>query len=164
MSNHTDAALDNLPFHEYASIMAARGAAKHSNSDTPKLTFEELVESDLTFAEIEAEYGEETAINAGIARDPDTWELTGEDFARSRPMSEVMPELLEIFSRRRNGNDEEQTEGQASLPVDGVGPSVQIDLDLAAYFRFGGLEDWQQRLNDTLRKAIIAEMEERNQP
>ena len=160
MSNHTDVALDDLPFHEYASIMAERGAAKHGNSDTPKLTFEELVESDLTFAEIESEYGEETAINTGIARDPDTWELTKEGLARSRPMAEVMPELMDALNRRGNDADEEPAETRANSSIDGIGPLVRIDLDLAAYFRFSGPEDWQRRLNDTLRKAVIAQMDE----
>ena len=30
---------------------------------------------------------------------------------------------------------------------------------LAAYFRFAGLGNWQQRLNDTLRKAVIAQQD-----
>ena len=47
----------------------------------------------LTFVEIEALYDEETAISAGIATDPDTWELTDEDFAQMRPVAEVFPEL-----------------------------------------------------------------------
>ena len=86
-----DVDIDRLPFDEYARIMAERGAAEHGNPDTPKLTFEQIAASDLTFREIEAEYGEETAINAGIARDPDTWELTKEDFARMRPASKAVP-------------------------------------------------------------------------
>ena len=45
-----------------------------------------------TFDEIAAVYGEEAAIQAGIAADPDTWELT-EDFARMRPALEVDPDL-----------------------------------------------------------------------
>ena len=107
MSNHTNADLDKLSFDEYARIIAERGAAKYGNPDTPKLSFEQIAASEMTFAEIEAEYGEETAINAGIARDPDTWELTEEDFARSRPMAEVMPELVEALNRRRNGWSDE---------------------------------------------------------
>ena len=50
--------------------------------------------SGLTFDEIAEEYGLEAAIQAGIAADPDTWELTEEDFARMRPASEVHPELV----------------------------------------------------------------------
>ena len=46
-----------------------------------------------TFDEIAAVYGEEAAIQAGIAADPDTWELTEDDFGRMRPALEVDPEL-----------------------------------------------------------------------
>ena len=99
MSTHTDVEMeiDQLPFVEYARIMAERGARQFGNPDKPKLTFDELVESDMTFVEIEAEYGEETAINAGIARDPDNPELTAEDFARMRPAIEVDPELVKAY-------------------------------------------------------------------
>ena len=48
-----------------------------------------------TFDEIAAKYGREAAIQAGIAADPDTWELTDEDFARMRPAIEVHPEIVE---------------------------------------------------------------------
>ena len=34
------------------------------------MTFDELVASELSFDEISARYGEKTAINVGIARDP----------------------------------------------------------------------------------------------
>ena len=152
MSNHTDADLDKLPFYEYARIMAERGAAKYGNPDTPKMTFEQLAASDLTFVEIEAEYGEETAINAGIARDPDTWELGNEDFERMRPAAEIIPELMKTLERKKKG------ETLPPLPQ----ATVHIDLDISAYFRAGGLDDWQERLNDTLRKAVIAQQDERS--
>jgi hypothetical protein len=92
-----DAELDRLPFVEYARITAERGATQFGNPDKPKLTFDELVASGMTFAEIEAEYGEETAINAGIARDPDNPELTAKDFAVMRPAIEVDPDLVEAY-------------------------------------------------------------------
>ena len=47
-------------------------------------TFDELVASPKSFEEIEAEFGEEVAINVGIARDPDAPEL-GDDWFRARP-------------------------------------------------------------------------------
>ena len=48
-----------------------------------------------TFDEIAAKFGEEAAIQAGIAADPDTWELTDDDFKKMRPAIEVDPELVE---------------------------------------------------------------------
>ena len=50
-----------------------------------------------TFDEISAAYGQEAAIQAGIAADPDTWELTEEDLARMRPVGEVDPGLAELL-------------------------------------------------------------------
>ena len=65
--------------------------------DLTEEQFDKLVASDMTFAEIEAKYGEETAINAGITRDPDNPELTAEDFARMRPAIEVDAELVKAY-------------------------------------------------------------------
>ena len=48
-----------------------------------------------TFDEIAAKFSEEAAIQAGIAADPDTWELTDDDFKKMRPAIEVDPELVE---------------------------------------------------------------------
>ncbi len=43
--------------------------------------------ADMTFDEIAKKYGEETAIEVGIAADPDTFELDAEWFAKARPVS-----------------------------------------------------------------------------
>ena len=58
--------------------------------------------SNMTFAEIEALYGEEAAIQAGIAADPDTFELDAEWFKRARPAREAHPEFVERWERRRD--------------------------------------------------------------
>ena len=42
---------------------------------------------DKTFDEISKKHGEEVAINAGIAADPDTFELDAELFKEARPAS-----------------------------------------------------------------------------
>ncbi len=73
-------------------------------ADLPDLT-------GMTFHEIEAKYGEEVAINAGIAADPDTFELTPEWFKRARPAIEVMPELVERY-RRYKREKEANMDGQ----------------------------------------------------
>ena len=95
MDRYNDHDIYNLPFEEYAQVMAERGAAEFGDPNKPKLTFQEIAASDMTFSEIETEYGEETAINAGIARDPDTWEWTEEDFARARPYPEFLAQTKE---------------------------------------------------------------------
>ena len=62
----------------------------------------------LTFDEIAEEYGLEAAIQAGIAADPDTWELSEDDFARMRPATEVHPEFVEAW-RASQGSQGSQT-------------------------------------------------------
>ena len=63
--------------------------------------------SGLTFDEIAEEFGLETAIQAGIDNDPDTWELTEDDFARMRPAVEVHPELVESWRAAQGRQDPE---------------------------------------------------------
>jgi uncharacterized protein (DUF4415 family) len=140
-----NADIDRLPFAEYAALMAEIGAKEYGNPDTPKLSFEELASSDMTFSEIEAEYGEETAINAGIARDPDTRELTSEDLARMRPAIEVVPDLVVASLRRKC---KENPSGKSYT-------TVEIDNDLLQHFLDEAGPDWHKRLNDTLREAVF---------
>ena len=83
---------DRLPFAERAQrVLAEAGFVRK---------FDDLVSSELTFKQIEAIYGEETAINVGIARDPDAPEWTKEDWANARPVSEVAPHLLQAYKER----------------------------------------------------------------
>ena len=86
---------------------------------------------------------EEAAVKAGIAADPDTFELDEAWFASARPAIEADPETVKGW-RRSRGKKKAQAEGSVT---------VQIDADLAAYFRESG-PGWQTRLNDTLRQAI----------
>ncbi len=134
--------LDTLPFAEYAALMAEIGAKQHGNPNTPKLSFEELVTSGMTFCEIEAEYGEETAINVGIAKDPDNPEMTGEDFARARQWMKDNPETVQ---RLRNSSIQWPAKEWTYVP---------IDYDILDHLRAAG-PDWHKRLNDTLRKAVF---------
>ena len=95
MNAHDEIDIDSLPFEEYAQVMCERGAAEFGDGNKPKFTFQEIVASNMTFAQIEAEYGEETAINSGIARDPDTWEWTDEDFVRAISYSDFLARTTE---------------------------------------------------------------------
>ena len=54
----------------------------------------------LTFDEIEAQHGEDAAIDAGIAADPDTVEINADWLAQARPTSEVMSEVLPGWQAR----------------------------------------------------------------
>ena len=142
MKEHAN--LDALPFAEYAAIVAEEGAKQYGKPGSPKLSFEELVASKLTFNEIKAEYGEETAINVGMAQDPDAPEWTEEDWARAKPAIEVDPELVEWARRGR---------GKQKAPRKEL-ISIRLDPDITEYFRAGG-PGWQTRLNDTLRQALF---------
>ena len=112
-------------------------------SDLTTERFSELVASKLTFSEIAAQYGEEIAINVGIARDPDNPKWTAETLARSRPAIEVHPHLVAQDLRRRL-----QQEGLNKWEV-----SVELDIELLAHFLEGG-PGWQGRINDALRQAV----------
>lgn len=52
----------------------------------------------LTFDEIAAKYGEETAIQAGIAADPE-WGPDELDMSNARPTTELLPDLVEFAER-----------------------------------------------------------------
>ena len=104
-----------------------------------------IAASDMTFDQVEAKYGEEVAINVGIARDPDTKELTDEDFARMRPAIEGFPDLV-AESLRRRCKEEPSGNGYVTIP---------IDNDLLKHFLDGAGQNWHILLNDTLRKAVF---------
>ncbi len=103
----------------------------------------------MTFKEVEAKYGEEAAIHAGIAADPDTWDF---DISKARPAREVLPDLVERYEReqaelRKRGPQKAPTKEHISL---------RLDADLVEYFRSSG-RGWQTRLNAMLRRAVFGE-------
>lgn len=101
MNKRADADRERLSFAEYAQATLERDAKRHGHPDTPKLSFAELAASAMTFDEVAARYGEETAVNVIIARDPDAPEWTPEDFARARPSDEAVPHVLERWRRAK---------------------------------------------------------------
>ena len=105
----------------------------------------------MTFKEVEAEYGEEAAIHAGIAADPE-WGPEEMDMSKARPAREVLPELVERYEReqaelRRRGPQKAPTKEHISL---------RLDADLVEYFRSSG-RGWQTRLNAMLRRSVFGE-------
>jgi uncharacterized protein (DUF4415 family) len=75
--------------------------------------------------------------------DLDNPEGTKEDFARARPASEVVPEIVAAY-RRVRGPQKRPTKRLVSL---------RLDPDLIEHFRARG-PGWQARINSTLRKAV----------
>jgi uncharacterized protein (DUF4415 family) len=86
---------------------------------------------------------EDERINAGIAADPDTWELSLEDIKSMRPMSETHPELLEAI-RRSRGKQKAATK---------IATSIRLSESvLEAYKQFG--PGWQSRIDQDLQDIV----------
>ena len=60
---------------------------------------EEIATGPMTYGQIKEKYGEEVAIDVGIARDPDTREWTDEDFSRAQPAEKALPHIVEHWHR-----------------------------------------------------------------
>ena len=56
--------------------------------------------ADMSFAEVAAIHGEEVAILAGIAADPDAAELGDDFFENARPASEAAPQIVRRYRAR----------------------------------------------------------------
>ena len=89
---------------------------------------------------------EDAAIRAGIAADPDAWELAEDDFVRMDAVSKTAPHIVERVVRHR-GTQKKPTKERIT---------IRLDADIAAHFRATG-KGWQTRLNAILRRAVAAE-------
>lgn len=70
-----------------------------ADSEVYRQKIEELAALELDFVEVEAIYGEDVAIDVGIARDPDCPELTAEEIDQMRPAIQVCPEIVMAYRR-----------------------------------------------------------------
>lgn len=102
-----------------------------------------------TFAEIADAYGEEAAINAGIAIDPDAAPVEVEGFKGHRPLAEVHPELA---AASKSGQLRRRVRGRQKAPTK-TRVSIRLDADIVDRLRASG-PGWQTRLNDLLRDSI----------
>ncbi|WP_448218526.1 BrnA antitoxin family protein [Endozoicomonas sp. 2B-B] len=73
---------------------------------------------------------EEAAINAGIAADPDTYELTDEEFKQLRPVGRPKAE---------------QTKERIS---------IRLSPEVVEFFRATG-KGWQTRMDEALREYVV---------
>ena len=89
---------------------------------------------------------EDAVINAGIADDPDTFELDDEWFAGAKPSHEAVPHILERY-RRSRGKQKEPTK---------TAIHIRLDADIVAWFKNGdeGERGYQTRINQALREHI----------
>jgi uncharacterized protein (DUF4415 family) len=71
-------------------------------------------------------------------------EWTAEDFAKSRPASEMPADMLAQF---KNGR------GRPRLAIPKEGVKIRLDAEVMSALRAGG-PGWQTRINDLLRSKI----------
>lgn len=95
---------------------------------------------------------EDAAILAGIAEDPDAFEITPELWKYMRPAAEVMPNFIKAH---REGKVK-LPENHKPIPVKKT-VAVWLDEDVVAYYRAGGMDTWRHRVHEVLRKAMKAE-------
>ncbi len=90
---------------------------------------------------------EDAKINAGIAADPDTFELNDVEFQRMRPATEVLPEIFGTTIAA------EMLKPKAGRPRKGnpkVFTGIRLDVEVVDAFKATG-KGWQTRINDALK-------------
>ncbi len=91
---------------------------------------------------------EDEVINAGIAADPDTRELTKEWFKTARPASEVLsPTSYEELTQLRRGR------GRPIAETPKVFTGIRLDADVLEAFKASG-KGWQTKINAALRQYL----------
>jgi len=92
---------------------------------------------------------EEAMIQAGIDADPDNPEWTEENFARSRPAREVLPEIFgaEVAARML------RPRGRPPLEAPKQQIHIRISPQVLAAFKATG-KGWQTRMDAVLQEAV----------
>jgi uncharacterized protein (DUF4415 family) len=90
---------------------------------------------------------EDAAINRGIALDPDSPEMTEEDFDRARPVWDF-PELVDILQKHGKLGRPPLPDSERKQRV-----TLYLDRDVLAALKAGG-KGWQTRANAALRRAL----------
>jgi uncharacterized protein (DUF4415 family) len=101
----------------------------------------------LKVGHISPTHEEDTAINAGIAADPDSRELDAAWFAKAKSASEVLPPDLYaalVAQRPRGRPKADETK---------VFTAIRLDADLLEAFKSTG-KGWQTRINAALRQYL----------
>jgi uncharacterized protein (DUF4415 family) len=92
---------------------------------------------------------EETAIQVGIARDPENPELTDEQLASMRPAKDVLaPALYEALVKRSRGRP------RSDPATKKVVIKLRVDPHVLEAFKAAG-PGWQTRMNDALKQAAL---------
>ena len=84
---------------------------------------------------------EKPKFREGLDEDNPDW--TAEDFANSKPASELPPEILEAFANSRGPQ-----KAPKKVPV-----SLRLTLEVVERFKAGG-PGWQSRMDEALKKAV----------
>ena len=89
---------------------------------------------------------EDALINAGIAEDPDTFELDDQWFEEAMTASEAIPHILERL-RRTRGKQKAPTKRQLH---------IRLDADIVEWFKNAGPDGrgYQTRINQALRDHV----------
>ncbi|MDQ6950675.1 MAG: BrnA antitoxin family protein [Mariprofundales bacterium] len=91
---------------------------------------------------------EDAAINAAIAADPDTFELTAEDFKRMRSARDQQPEIVAAYER---GDFNAPPQIHASKQR----ITIRLDRDIIDHFKaIAGSGSYQRTINQALRHTI----------
>ncbi len=83
---------------------------------------------------------ENRLINAAIAADPDTFEVTDKMFAKMRPVSEVHPDI----PPRVRGPQKKSTKQSTT---------IRLDAEVLDFFKAQG-KGWQTKINDILHNYV----------